>query len=182
MNKDVKKIEIVFENCETLVIPIERIGQFILDDIHQHISRIALNSVQKHEVADTIFIEIFNRKRNKKLYRISDYKDITQIYITYDDSSEECYFTDYREPEGHEDDLGAPNINQTTYITDKGDILLTIANGKDWHDFMSLDEKLDKEDVRYTLLGVIEDDNVEGNIFTPNYNEASKEIEEKSND
>lgn len=176
MSKSIKKVEIVFENCESLIVPIERIGKFVIDDIHKHINRVALNSVEEHETSMTVFIEIFNRKRNKKLYRISDYKDITQIYLIFDDSSEACYFVNYEEPTGHENDLGAPNVNQTTYITDKGDILLTIANGKDWHNFMTLDEKLDKEDVRYTLLGVIEDDNVEGNIFTPNYDEDSKEI------
>lgn len=144
MSKQVEKIEIIFKNCESLIIPIERIGHFVIDDIHEYRTRTSVSSVHKRNVANTVFIEIFNRKRTKKLYRINEHKDITQIWITLDDLSEKGYFVNYREPEGHENALGAPNINQTTYITDKSDILLTIANGRDWHDFITLDEKLDK--------------------------------------
>lgn len=177
MTKSVEKIELVFENCETLIIPIKRIGHFIIDDIHKCIHRIAMNSISELNIADTIFIEIFNRKRNPNLYRISNYKDITQIWLTFNDSSEECYYVDYKEPEGHEDDLGAPNINQSTYIQENGDILLTIAAGKTWHDFMSLDDRLDKDDIRYSLYDAKEDNEIDGNLFTPDYYEEAKLIE-----
>lgn len=179
MSKCVEKIDIIFENCETLTIPIERIGKFVMDDFHKSVHRTAVNAINEWEIANTIFIEIYNRKRTKKLYRICNYQDITQIWLTFDDLSEKCICVDYQEPDGHEDDLGAPNINQSAYVTDKGDILLTIAKNKTWHDFMNLDEKLDKDDIRYSLYDIKESDDVEGNIFTPDYYEESKLIEKE---
>ena len=175
MSKQVEKIVIIFKNCESLNIPIERIGHFVIDDIYEHRTITSVGSVYKRNVANTVFIEIFNRKRTKKLYRINECKDITQIWLILDDLSEIGYFVDYKKPNGYENDLEAPNINQTTYITDKGDILLTIANGKDWHDFMSLNDKLDKDDTRYALLDVKETDDIDGDIFIPDFDQKINE-------
>ena len=59
--EQIKRIDIIFENCEILYIPIERIGLLTVDNIHTTINRTAINSFDKYTVADTIFIEIFNR-------------------------------------------------------------------------------------------------------------------------
>ena len=179
MSRCVEKIELVFENCESLVLPIKRIGKFIIDDIHKGINRSTVNSINEWDTADTVFMQIFNRNRTKKLYRICNFQDITAIYLTFDDNDEKCYYVDYDEPEELEGQIGAPNENQSTYITDKGDILLTIAKGKTWNDFMSLDEKLDKKDVYYNLLNVDESDDIEGNLFSeieePNKKQIKKD-------
>ena len=99
MNTQIKEIEIVLENCDYILLSTKQLGMFLIDDIHITIHRNALNSISKFSVADTIFIEIYNRKKNQKLYRLHNHHDITSIWITYENDEQECYYCNYEEPE-----------------------------------------------------------------------------------
>ena len=125
---EVKSIELVFENCEGLEIPKNRLGTVLIDNIGTHIKRVACNYISKSTSADLVFLEIFNCKsKDKALNRITQWNDITQIIMHYEDDSEETYFVDYVEPDGQENTVGAPNINQTTIVSTLGNIYILIS-------------------------------------------------------
>lgn len=64
-----KYIEFVFENCDSIKIEGKYIGDFLVDNLETSIKRIACNSIDKIDVANTIAIEIHkdaNKERCKK--------------------------------------------------------------------------------------------------------------------
>ncbi|MBD5534627.1 MAG: hypothetical protein HDQ99_02995 [Lachnospiraceae bacterium] len=76
-----KYIEFVFENCDSIKIEGKYIGDFLVDNLETSIKRIACNSIEKIEVANTIAIEI-HKDANKERYQfdqdhIEDFKQMT---------------------------------------------------------------------------------------------------------
>ena len=99
--KGIKKIEIVFENCDYIEFEPKDFGTFTLDNITTCINRVACNSIAKTNDATSVAIEIFKRKIESTYLpfgmfgeepafvkdRLTEYKDITYFVITYDDGT-----------------------------------------------------------------------------------------------
>ena len=60
-------IEFVFENCDSIKIEGKYIGDFLVDNLTTSIKRIACNSIEKMDVANTVAIEI-HKDANKERY------------------------------------------------------------------------------------------------------------------
>lgn len=145
--KEVKAIELVFENCETMLIKKHLIGCFRIRDIHQSICRTACNYIGAYDVAGSVVIELKNDVAEKEHipFGIEDYKttmmkrllhcDITYVDIIYDDDSRHEYAVNY-EDDG-DGSLGAPNANQKVKVGDNGNLYIVIEEGKDISDYFT---------------------------------------------
>lgn len=131
--KNIKSIDIVFENCEYININKNDIIWIRLGDIEQEIHRIACNSISKVTFSNEIEIilkkdiktkdYIFSNGYNgvKRLFMCND---ITSFDIHYDDDSNETIYVDW------EDDIH-PECNKNQEIIDNnGYIFITIGNNK----------------------------------------------------
>lgn len=137
MSKFVKYIDIVFENCEYVRIPISFVGVFYIGRVSTKIKRTASNAIEKREIAKKVFIEIFAEVDDEILNsckegnitmsiinRIVSYSDITQIEVYYEDGSEEQYLVPYKV----KDDMNyAPNVYQKNYISKLGHLYVAIG-------------------------------------------------------
>lgn len=154
-----KSITFILENCDYITIDGKYIGDFLVEDIHTSIRRIACNSIEKVVSANTIAIEIHKdaNKIRKQFAGISDlpdsfaqmtfdtlkcYNDITQIEFELVDEDEldvsgevYNYYTDWT---GNSDYV---NEAQKSYISKDGNLYIVIADGKQIEDFF------DKEDI-----------------------------------
>lgn len=108
--KNIKNIEIVFENCECVQIDEKDIIYIILKDINSEIRRVACNSISKIKFSDYIGILVSKNAKIKYTcgFQDEDYNakdrligsdDITWIYMNYDDGSEESYCVDWEDGE-----------------------------------------------------------------------------------
>ena len=105
----VKGIELVLENCEYIKIPTKHLANIIIEDIDISVKRIAINSIDKLQTANSIFIEIIKPETIKTLglfdeddeeslscsKRLIQHADITSVEVAYDDNSKEEYFVDW---------------------------------------------------------------------------------------
>lgn len=183
MKEVIKRIDIIFENCEVLYIPIERIGLLTIEDIHTTIGRTAINSFDRYETANTIFIEIFNRTKDLSLNRIVKHNDITSIDVVFHNISEntervDSYFVDYREPEGQEDAIGVSNLNQKNFIRESGDICICISKTKRISDFIDIE---DDRNFEYGLWEITEEP-LNGQIFDRGSDDLKTYTEKLLND
>lgn len=154
--KHVKLVEFVFENCESFEIESKYFGGFQMDNITTSIARIACNSISKMQTVHTVVFEIFGEanvqysafggaEKEYKLHRISEWNDITQLTLHYDDGTKENFFVDY--DDGGNDGLGAENKNQKSYISAPGNLYLVIEKDKDVFDYFDKDEVNNEESV-----------------------------------
>lgn len=105
--KTVKFIEIVFENCEVIRIPGDRVDGLVLTHPSREFRRIGGKIVSFIAVENAAFALLpkanveylpFNDEKQvsiKVFDRINQYKDITAINCIYDDNTEELYYVDY---------------------------------------------------------------------------------------
>lgn len=159
-----KYIEFVFENVDSIKIEGKYIGNFLVADLETSIKRIACNSIDKIDVANTVAIEI-HKDANKERYQfdqthIEDFKqmsfdrikncdDITSIQFEL----EEDYVEEGQVPcVEHYDyyvnwtgDSEYANEAQKTYLSKDGNLYIVIADGKKLDDFFDLEEIEDKE-------------------------------------
>lgn len=164
MNR-VKKVEFIFENCESFEIESKYFGGFQVSDITTSVFRIACNSISKMTTAHTIAFEIFsegndqynpfgNSENTRKFDRIEAWRDITSIVLFYDDGTHESYYVDYdEEVEGA---LGAENLNQHTYLSALGNLYIVIAKGKDVFDFFDKEEIESEESINFSKTMISE--------------------------
>lgn len=149
--KDVKKIEIIFENCEYIEFTPKDFGIFLLDDITTSISRIACNSISELKHAKTVALEIFDTKLDstynpfgiqdkaqtvKKRFALCD--DITSIHITFVDDSKQEYYVEWGEDE-------YTNEYQKTELGKNGNLYIVIGKDKNISDFFDDYAMNDKE-------------------------------------
>ena len=148
--KDVKKVDFVFENCESFGFNANNFSTFSIEDISTSINRIACNSIAKMHVAKSIAIEIFKdfieeeycpfgivSEKIIKKDRINNHSDITSLIITYCDDSEETIFVKWDGDDYHND-------NQKTHIGKNGNLFIVIDENKGINDFFD-EEDLDDE-------------------------------------
>lgn len=155
--KYVKSIGFGFENCEYFSIDEKYFGTLELTDFNACIQRIACNAVVKMECVDTVVMEIFSEGDDKyssygedmtKFKRLNMYNDITSISVVYNDNSEEEYYVNYKEEV--EDQLGSPNIYQSNYISNLGNLYIVISKDKGIFDYFNEEEINDKENIEFS--------------------------------
>lgn len=148
--KNIKFITTEFENCEWLTFPTTVFGECHLDNISTSIDRVATNAICKSVFAQEIALEIFFPEAESEyiaseffgekytiLQRLTSYRDITHITLTYQDGSKETFAVDYKdEVEGQ---LGSDNKNQKNYISECGNLYIIIAANKGIKDFFNIE-------------------------------------------
>lgn len=147
--ENIKYITIEFENCECITFPITVFGECHLSNISTSIDRVAMNTIHKSVFAPEIALEIFFPEAESEyiaseffsekytvLQRLTSYRDITHITLTYQDDSKETFAVDYEdEVEGQ---LGSDNKNQKNYISKCGNLYIIIAANKGIKDFFNM--------------------------------------------
>ena len=91
MDKQIKQIEFVFENCESVVIPYECFTSFkyeISQDKNDTISYFDATIKDNGQLDYGCGFDSYQTP----IQRIKEYNDITNIYIKYTDSSEEHFY------------------------------------------------------------------------------------------
>ena len=76
-------IEFVFENCDSIKIEGKYIGDFLVDDLKTSMQRIACNSIEKIDTANTVAIEI-HKDANKERYQFGQSHIETFKEMTFD--------------------------------------------------------------------------------------------------
>lgn len=129
--KDIKSIELGFENCDGMVIPVEFLKDIVLKDIKKHIRRTAINAVWEYEKAEYFKVEIkkefdgdFNESylgdnSSTRFQRIA-YGDVALVRINFD---EKDYKDIYVKWEG---ESAYQNESQSTSTNNNGDLVVII--------------------------------------------------------
>lgn len=147
---NIKKLELCFENCDSIIIDGQNIGNIQILDIEEKIFRSACNYISHIKTCKYFYVE-FNHSANvidyelgipdkdnqyKIFDRIIKYKDIVSIIVTLIDKktnneSQIDLYVDYQEKEEFKNIIGSSNINQSVYISKLGDLYLLITKDKD---------------------------------------------------
>lgn len=158
--ENIKYITIEFENCECITFPIAVFGECHLSNISTSIDRVAMNAIRKSVFAREIALEIFFPEAENEytaneffgekytiLQRLTSYRDITHITLTYQDDSKETFAVDYEdEVEGQ---LGSNNKNQKNYVSECGNLYIVIDANKEVKDFFNTDFINNKEIIKF---------------------------------
>lgn len=163
--KNIKSVELILENCETIEIEAKYFGMFKMDDIRTGIYRIACNAISKSQTAHSIAFEIFSEANVKyapfgsceeqlKFHRLTQWKDITGIELKYEDGSVETYYVDY--DDGEDNALGAENLNEKVHISRLGNLYIVIEKDKTIFDYFDKDEIEDVESVNFSKTMILD--------------------------
>lgn len=139
--KDLKSIDIILENCEVIKIDGNDIGDFYLGKIETEIARLAVNSIAEYQIANKVMIELFKRadvnynpfgmeETESVFNRLTTWHDITGIDVNYEDGDVKGFLVSYDEGKD-EGKLGAPNINEDTYVSELGHLYIVISKEKE---------------------------------------------------
>lgn len=156
--KEIKKIVFGLENLEVIEFDKRHIGNFLMEGISNSISRIACNFIAKMNTVSEVAIEIFSEANGQyqsfvedenNFKRLTTVRDITSITVVYEDDSEETFYVDY--DEGEDDGkLGAENRNQTSKITELGNLYIVISKEKKGiYDYFDKEIINDEDQMRY---------------------------------
>lgn len=138
--KHIKKIEIIFENCEYIDVT-NAIGDFYIGEITKEVYRVASNAISMVNTSELINFQIYGNGEIKghlwdninPLDRILKYNDITSIELTYMDDTVESFYPKY---DGEE-------LNKYQTMKEyKGDIFIVISPNKTVEDIYT-EEKMD---------------------------------------
>lgn len=112
---EIYALEIGFENCECITVNRNAIGDIHISQIHDVISRRAINSIGKFSAADEVFLEIFSQGNIEGSFLFSDeytpfqrltmFKDITSLTFVFGDGRRECYLVEYGDNDEEENSL-----------------------------------------------------------------------------
>lgn len=171
-----KNITFVFENCDYITIDGKYVGDFLVDDIHHQIARLACNHIGRMDIADTFVIEI-HKDANIERYEldqthIESFKhmtfdrfkgnDITNIEFELEENYSEERLVPYKESYNYyvcwNADDEYENSYQSTYESDEGNFYIVISKDKTIEDFFDLKAINDKEymDFVYEMYGLYE--------------------------
>lgn len=173
--QEVKEIILGFENCESMSLPYNFIGDFTVEGIHEEVCRVAINSICKLKIADTVVIELFKEADGKyyplgftedatsKFERIKQCRDITSITVTYDDDSEDELLIRY-------DADCIENFRQSVYESEFGNLYITISD-KPFEELFNMETINDKDYVDFAKRTM---------LIWNNFDEESNPYSEKS--
>ena len=126
--KHIKKIELIFENCEHMDVT-NAVGDFYIGEVTKEVCRVASNAISTVNSANLINFQIYGNgeikgylfDNIKPIDRLLEYNDITSIELTYTDNTKESFYPSY---DGEE-----LNDNQTMKMY-KGDVFIVISPDK----------------------------------------------------
>ena len=126
--KHIKKIELIFENCEHMDVT-NAVGDFYIGEVTKEVYRVASNAISTVNSANLINFQIYGNgeikgylfDNIKPIDRLLEYNDITSIELTYTDDTKESFYPSY---DGEE-----LNDNQTMKMY-KGDVFIVISPDK----------------------------------------------------
>lgn len=141
---NVKEIELTLENCEHIKIPSRHLGNIVIEDIDTSIRRNAINSIDKLQTANSIYLDIIKPETVKTLRlfdeydegspscskRLIQYADITSVEVIYNNGSKETYFVDW------DWDNDYINSYQDTQLAKNGNMHVLINRKKKLKDFL----------------------------------------------
>lgn len=175
---NLKYVTFFFSNLDQITIDGKYVGEFLVDDFHTYISRIACNAIEKMEVAKTFIIEI-HKDANIERYQhnqthIEDLKQMTFGRLTGCDITaiefelEEKYYTvegqtPYTEHYYYLVDWNGDNDYyndaQSNYISNDGHLYIAIAKGKSIDYFFDLESINDSKDtnLRWTMYKTLKE-------------------------
>lgn len=153
MQEQIKKIELVLENCECVNIEGKYIGHLSMENIKRSINRVASNAIFDMSICGHFSISI-NRKaeydessgeelfdgfgKQSPLERLLNYPDITSVYIHFSDGKTEQFYVEW---DGGECD----NDNQKTYMNEFGDLFIVIDKELKLEDVFDVEEIEDEK-------------------------------------
>jgi hypothetical protein len=132
--KDIKEIEIVFENCEAFTVPYKYVHTLIVDGFKNHILIQSNNGrCFDYHSSDYVYLQIEDSPEivpdvnftNPFKKRILQYNDITQITLVYIDDEKFNFCV----PWGGDDDY--TNEAQIVEVLENGRIAITISKNKE---------------------------------------------------
>lgn len=119
MGREVKSVMLILENCEAFEIDRKHIGEFYVSGIERTIQRSACNSISEDFIAKSFNIQIHKDaniktgwKDTTMFERIENFKDITQLLITYDDGTSENLFVDWISENEYSNDAQKAKVSE----------------------------------------------------------------------
>lgn len=170
-----KKITLVFENCDAVTIDGKYIGYFLVDDICTSIKRIACNAIERVDIANTFAIEI-HKDANKERYQFdqTDYEDFKQMTFDRIGNCRDITSIQFELIEDYVEEGQVPRVEhydyyvdwtgeseyknnaQTNYLSKCGNLYIVISGGKKIDDFFDFKEINDEQfmDFNFSMLDV----------------------------
>ena len=154
-----------FENCEMFSIDGRYFGNFYVGDISTSYQRVAVNSIQEMNTANTIVMEIFSEgngtyscwgKWDTKFHRIMTYDDITEIAFEIEEpidnktakTIKKSYYVNWKSDDWNNEN----NRNQLTQKSSLGNLYIVISSSpqKTWDEMFEEYDINDRELIEYT--------------------------------
>ena len=154
-----------FENCEMFSIDGRYFGNFYVGDISTRYQRVAVNSIQEMNTANTIVMEIFSEgngtyscrsKWDTKFHRIMTYDDITEIAFEIEEpidnktakTIKKSYYVNWESDDWNNEN----NRNQLTQESSLGNLYIVISSTpqKTWDEMFEEYDINDRELMEYT--------------------------------
>lgn len=139
--REIKSVEMVFENCEGLDVPYSLIGLLELKGIETTMSMVAKYGKNLKETKTCKeFAIALNRGLNgskecyvtkwsteKPIDRIHAYQDIVSVTLKFEDGSEDEYYLDWKEDESNPFDNGYQKSSMNSY----GDLFIEVSSNEE---------------------------------------------------
>lgn len=167
MQEEIKYIELILENCEVIRIDGRYIGDFAINDIKESICRQGCNYIGRIKKCECFYMSIYREEniekeieftmgalneKAKPFKRLSEYNDITQIIICFNDGKEVGVYVPWDEESEYR------NSYQKTCMSDKGDLYILINKELNIEDIWELSEINDEIDFKWKMFGCKKDD------------------------
>lgn len=167
MQEEIKYIELILENCEVIRIDGKYIGDFDIDNIKESICRQGCNYIKRMKKCECFYISVYRdaniektveftmgtlSEKAKPFKRLTEYDDITQIIIYFNDGKEEIIYVPWDEESEYR------NVYQKTCVSDKGDLYILINKELNIENIWELSEINDEDDFKWKMFGCKEDE------------------------
>ena len=165
--KNVKSVNLVLENCEVINIEAKYFGQLLLEKIRTKVYRVAMNSISRMQVVNRVAIELFSEanvpydsfgeeSRETIFDRLTNYNDITQIELLYDDEGKDTELFIVNWVDG--DKCGCTNKLQKSYTSKPGNLYILIGKDMKLKNFFDKEEIEDEQCMMFAKSMVLGDD------------------------
>lgn len=151
---DIVNIELVFENLESMKIPIKCFEYFHVSDLNEEINKVTTNCMLKQKIAGTIAFklssnlsevifeplsEIGKEEKINIVDRLIVYSDISSIYFEYTDGKIETVYPLWSM------DSEYSNTYQKSYLSKNNELFVVIHEVKEPSDFFEELKNIDEE-------------------------------------
>lgn len=127
---EIKQIQLVFENCESIEIDRKYIGDLKIDNIKESICRVASNSISSFKTCKVFLLSVNHLADTKQsIKRLLQYNDITSVIVLFEDGSKDSFRVKWNY------DDSQYNRYQETYRNKYGDIFVVISKKLNLRDF-----------------------------------------------